>query len=431
MLRNHVPGQLVIQLTDRCNALCPQCGMRRTASYSRSRLSLDTVKRIIDACAERGVEAVSFTGGEPFIYFEDLIELLRHASMCGIKYTRTGTNGFLFMESGDRNFDDRIHRIAERLSSTNLYTLWISLDSIDTGVHERMRGLSGVVSGIRKALPIFRQHGLFPSANLGINWNLSGNFNKSRCAGISEFDYFRDGFRRFYNYAINLGFTIANACYPMSADTANLDPVYQAVSGDDVVTFTGEQKREVFRALFDTIPEFRSRIRIFSPRSSLLQLIRVYSGDAKTVTPCRGGIDYFYINAATGTVFPCGYRGSEDLGDFQEVNPVAVGPENACFRCDWECFRDPSVMFEPVLDILNNPLRLMRQVLSDASYYRIWLNDIRYYRSCDWFNGRQPPDGRRLARFKLSDNYSSADCHGDGTLIAGDVLNRIGSDNVF
>lgn len=72
--RKRLPGQLVIQLTDQCNASCPQCGMRITEKFPRSRLSTDRVKRILDGAARVGVEAVSFTGGEPFLFFDALGE---------------------------------------------------------------------------------------------------------------------------------------------------------------------------------------------------------------------------------------------------------------------------------------------------------------------------------------------------------------------
>ena len=72
--RRMTPGQLVIQLSDRCNALCPQCGMRVTAKFARSKLSGDDIKRILGAAAHNGVKAVSFTGGEPLLFFDELVD---------------------------------------------------------------------------------------------------------------------------------------------------------------------------------------------------------------------------------------------------------------------------------------------------------------------------------------------------------------------
>ncbi len=93
---------------------------------------------------------------------------------------------------------------------------------------------------------------------------------------------FAQGFADFYRKVINMGFTIANACYPMSmedsTDKEDLDAVYAAASADRVVCFTGIEKALLFKALSDTIPKFRSRIRIFSPLAGLHTLYNVYSG---------------------------------------------------------------------------------------------------------------------------------------------------------
>ncbi len=102
LLQGKVPGQLVIQLTDRCNATCPQCGMRVTEPFPRSRLSVDTVKAILDKAAATGVKIISFTGGEPLMFLDDLITLIKHAGNIGIAYIRTGTNGYLFA-NGNRS----------------------------------------------------------------------------------------------------------------------------------------------------------------------------------------------------------------------------------------------------------------------------------------------------------------------------------------
>jgi MoaA/NifB/PqqE/SkfB family radical SAM enzyme len=92
LLRNHLPGQIVIQYTDRCNAYCPQCGMRITEPFRRSTLDLDTAKRILDRAASNGVAAVSLTGGEPLLFLDQIAELIRYSREAGITYTRTGTN---------------------------------------------------------------------------------------------------------------------------------------------------------------------------------------------------------------------------------------------------------------------------------------------------------------------------------------------------
>ena len=169
-----LPGQLIIQLTDRCNATCPQCGMNIRERYPRHTLVRDDVRRMIDAAARQGIDAVSFTGGEPLLVLNDLVDLIRHAGAAGITFIRTGTNGFSFQSPDKPDFSDRVHRLAETLAATPLRNFWISIDSADPETHEQMRGFAGVIRGIERAIPIFHAHGLHPSANLGINRNLNG-----------------------------------------------------------------------------------------------------------------------------------------------------------------------------------------------------------------------------------------------------------------
>ena len=56
-----VPGQLIIQYTDRCNATCPQCGMRVTNKFSRTTLAEQRVEQMIRHAAAQG-------GGRAVLY---------------------------------------------------------------------------------------------------------------------------------------------------------------------------------------------------------------------------------------------------------------------------------------------------------------------------------------------------------------------------
>ncbi len=173
LFRGQAPGQLIIQLTDRCNARCPQCGMRVLNRFQRTRLDNAYVKQLLDAGARQGMRMVSFTGGEPLLFRDDLIALITYAGEVGFRYIRTGTNGFLFRNHQDPRFDDRVKSLAEALAATPLRNLWFSVDSAEPAIHDAMRGFPGVLSGIAKALPIFHAHGIYPSANVGLNRNLT------------------------------------------------------------------------------------------------------------------------------------------------------------------------------------------------------------------------------------------------------------------
>jgi len=401
-VRGRIPAQLIIQLTDSCNATCPQCGMRQKSPFRRSLLSMDDAKRIIDHAAASGVAALSITGGEPFLYSEELFTLIRYASDAGIPYTRSGTNGFLFMHSEGAGFPSRVSRLAEAIAATGLYTFWISIDSPFANVHEKLRGLPGVMRGIERALPIFHEHGVYPAANLGITKALFPPLTALNAQSMDRTEQYRAGFRAFFHSVVALGFTIANVCYPMSigeAESGSLSAVYGATAENSLVRFTHREKAIMFRALRETIQEFRPHIRIFSPLSSLLALERRYADEKDVSRPCRGGADYFFIDAQGGNTYPCGYRGEENLGKFWELNLANPPLDPTCRECDWECFRDPSELLGPFHEFFSGPAALLGKLLRDRLHTSLWLNDLRYFWASDFFNGRRRPDFRKLRRF--------------------------------
>jgi hypothetical protein len=208
---------------------------------------------------------------------------------------------------------------------------------------------------------------------------------------------------------MDLGFTMVNSCYPMSVEAVSSDsglsPVYAATSLDPVVRFSPVEKGLLYKALFDTIPRFRSRVRIFSPRTSLYTLIRYYLYGERPLFPCRGGIDFFFIDSRDAHTYPCGYRGNEDMGPFQRETGTRGRREPFCLECDWECFRDPSEMFGPLLEARSSPQSLLLRILRGDHTLRLWAQDLRYQWACRFFDGRRPPDLRRMKAFQNEEGF--------------------------
>ncbi len=400
-----LPGQVVIQYTDRCNAACVQCGMRRDNPAPRSSMDPAEARRLLDRLAARGVAAVSFTGGEPLLHLDEICALAAHARAAGIAHVRTGTNGFLFMGADGPGFADRVRRLADKLLAAGFSTFWISLDSADPATHEANRGLPGVVRGLERAVPLLHAAGLHPSVNLGLNRLTGGAQPLPRLdpalSGGREafFEAALSALTRFYRRALDLGFTIANACYPMSGEEA---AVYAASSAASMISFSRAEKLELFRALHAAVARHRHLLRIFTPRSSLLALMRDAGEEeaAPRSSPCRGGRDFFYVNCADMQAYPCGYRGAEPLAPALDLDPARLGHAPDCRRCEWECFRDPSELAAPLLDLFARPLALAARFGQDREYAREWWTDIRYYRACGWFDARKPPNLGALARFR-------------------------------
>lgn len=407
LVAGRLPGQVVIQYTDRCNASCAQCGMRRGNPAPRSTMDPGEARRLLDNLAARGVAAVSFTGGEPLLCLNDVCALAAHARAAGISHVRTGTNGFLFLGHERPGFAGRMRELADKLLAAGFSTFWISLDSADPATHEANRGLPGVVAGMAKALPVFHAAGLYPSVNLGLNRLTGGaeplaRLDPARQDGRTRFrEAALHALSRFYRRALDLGFTIANACYPMSGESG---AVYAASSEAGMISFSPEEKRELFAALFDAVARHRHLMRIFTPRSSLLALMRDLDGGTgapAASAPCRGGKDFFYVSCADMQAYPCGYRGDEPLGPALDLDPARLGNSSACRRCEWECFRDPSELAAPILAALRSPLALAVRFARDHAYTREWWADLRYYRACGWFDAARPPDAEALDRFRI------------------------------
>ena len=376
--------------------------MRRTNKIPRYTLSKNKVKKLIDNGAAAGIQSLSFTGGEPLLYIDDIVELIQYATAGGIPYIRTGTNGFFLMGSEQPNFEKKISIIAEKLASTQLYTFWISLDSANPMDHESLRGLPGVVKGIEKALPIFHDHGIYPSVNLGINRATGGLDNQPYLESMdgAEFEEsFRSAFERFYGFVESLGFTIVNACYPMSDHVeSNLDSsLYGAASSESIITFSKTEKELIFSALFATIPNFRGRLRIFSPRCSLYSLIKKFKGNHNPLFSCRGGSDFFFVDSEKGAINPCGYLNNplEKIPNLTQRNTDVKD----CDQCEWECFRDPSDLMSPFAELFTQPIKLLGKILRDPYFFRILQNDLRYYKACGFFNGRQAPNFTKMGHF--------------------------------
>ena len=76
----------------RCNIRCAHC-VAADDDVDESKMELGRAKEIIREMADVGVGGISFTAGEPFIYFDDLLELVSLCSELQM-YTRIVTNSY-------------------------------------------------------------------------------------------------------------------------------------------------------------------------------------------------------------------------------------------------------------------------------------------------------------------------------------------------
>ena len=84
--------KLAFGYSTRCNIKCEHCVATEDISDTR-KMDHNRGKEIIVKMAQAGVGGISFSAGEPLLYFNDITELVNLCSQIGI-YTRIVTNSF-------------------------------------------------------------------------------------------------------------------------------------------------------------------------------------------------------------------------------------------------------------------------------------------------------------------------------------------------
>lgn len=84
--------KLAFGYSTRCNLRCGHCVATEDISDKR-KMDHDKAKEIIAEMARTGVSGISFSAGEPFLYFNEMTELVNLCRQVGI-YTRIVTNSF-------------------------------------------------------------------------------------------------------------------------------------------------------------------------------------------------------------------------------------------------------------------------------------------------------------------------------------------------
>lgn len=134
------PNRMDLALTYRCNNKCSHCYL--SENKSDDELTKQQWKNIIDKLWNIGIPQVVFTGGEPFLRKDTLIELAEYSKkfICGII-----TNGTLITPE-----------IAKELKRVELDWIQITLESSDPKIHDDMVGREGAfnqtVNGIKNCV---------------------------------------------------------------------------------------------------------------------------------------------------------------------------------------------------------------------------------------------------------------------------------------
>lgn len=130
--------------TDMCNFNCLHC-------YSRGRplkpeLSLEEQIKIAEKIARAKVFIVNFGGGEPLLLLDHMlpvVEILHNSNTA----VYVSSNGWIINED-----------MLIKLKRAGLNGFYISLDSLNSEIHDYIRGMQGCLNKVEKTLTLIKRY---------------------------------------------------------------------------------------------------------------------------------------------------------------------------------------------------------------------------------------------------------------------------------
>lgn len=294
------PGFTQIAVTNECNADCGFCNFARSKKLPKLHAPIERLLSAIEVLRLKRIRYIVYTGGETLLY-EGLYEVLEKTRNSGIEPILV-TNGQLLTE-------ERVGR----LYSSGVRNVIISIDSTDPSVHEKNRGLPGVIGRIKSATAQMRRLGMHPTASVTIS-KLVGDFN--------SLPGFIDG----------LGFKDLTFSYPLK----ELNSTYLSFSDSSLIDYSAEE----LSGIFETLKGLGPQAGVLNPKEGMEEMRRFLNGQPARF-PCLAGYKYFFIDWNLD-VYRCHYFNEKisAVEDLADAEPIRDG----CAACMIDCYRDPSVL---------------------------------------------------------------------------------------
>lgn len=127
----NMPNLMSFAVTDVCNAKCGHCSFYEAIDdKTRKPMTLSECRNLIRAAQELGVSMINFVGGEP-LKRPEILEIIRSVDK-NLSATSLFTNGWALPD------------LAQGLREAGLDGVYVSLDSAESGEHDRIRALPGL-----------------------------------------------------------------------------------------------------------------------------------------------------------------------------------------------------------------------------------------------------------------------------------------------
>jgi MoaA/NifB/PqqE/SkfB family radical SAM enzyme len=136
-----LPIAMTFAITYKCQCKCVHCSAGRHFRKDKKELSTEEAKKLIDDAQKLGVTIIAFTGGEPFLR-EDVFEL--------ISYVDKRKAMPIIFTNGQFLTEENVNKLVD----AGLYSLFLSIDTIDPEEHNKLRGMPGLfqtgIEGVKR-----------------------------------------------------------------------------------------------------------------------------------------------------------------------------------------------------------------------------------------------------------------------------------------
>ncbi len=295
------PRLLAWEVTRSCNLNCIHC--RAAAERGPYPGELDPRKslEILEQIAAIAQPIVILTGGEPLLR-GDIFELAEHGTRLGLRMVMA-TNGTLVTP-----------KVAERIKSSGIKRVSISLDGAAAAEHDRFRQVPGAFDASMRGIECLKA--------AGVEFQINTTVTKRN----------RDQVRDLLDLALEIG-AVAHHLFllvPTGRAKEMVDQEIDAQEYERLLHWFYEVGREVPIALKATCaPHYYRILRQEAHKRGEKVDYETYGLDAMT-RGCLGGTAFCFISHQ-GVVQPCGYL-ELNCGDLKEASFEDIWQGSAVFK---------------------------------------------------------------------------------------------------
>ena len=145
--KSNTPRLVAWEVTRSCNLNCVHCRAASEKGPYPGELDTKTCFRVLDEIADTGKPIVILTGGEPLLR-EGIFDVSAYGTQLGLRMVMA-TNGTLVTPE-----------IAEKMASSGIQRVSISIDGANADAHDQFRQVSGAFEGALSGIEVLKRKGI-------------------------------------------------------------------------------------------------------------------------------------------------------------------------------------------------------------------------------------------------------------------------------